>query len=216
MTQAYMSSLFAILSMFFIVWFPTRSWNIPARKMPTNYIALLCCGMLFCAFAYLRADFLLVQSSVIRLLSERAALILERFDSWVVHNNTVVNVLKMGYVITSIGFEIRMKRTRRVTTNTPISGELRTSSKLDSSTVKAIHNFAEGKEKELLEYVIIAPSSVNDSPEEISNVAVVDDSISVSEGETLTATTAVSIKNISASAEVETHFLLRLSVSGSA
>ena len=169
--------------------------------MPTNYMALFCFGLLFCSFAYLRADFLLVTSAVIRVLSQRPALILERFSSFVDHNDTVVNVVKMVYAITSIGFEMWMRRTRRVTTTTPISGELRPSSKLDNSTVKAIHKFAEEQEKELLEYLLIAPSSVNDSPEEISTVAVGDDPISGSEEKMSTATTAVSVKVISISTE---------------
>ena len=192
-----MRNLFATLAMFCVVWFPTRSWKIPGRTMPTNYIALFCCGLLFCSFAYLRADFLLVTSAVIRFLSERAALILERFNSFVGHNDTVVNVVKMVYAITSIGFEMWMRRTRRVTTTTPISGELRPSSKLDNITVEAIREFAKDEEKELLEYLMISPSSANDSPEEISTVAVRDHPSSGSEENISTATTAVGVKVIS-------------------
>ena len=128
-------------------------------------------------------------------------MILERFDSFVGHNDTVVNVLKMVYAITSIGFEMWMRRTRPVATATPSSRELRPSFKLDNSTVKAIHKFAEESEKELLEYLLFLPSSVKDAPEKISTVAVGDDPTSALEEKMSTATTAVSVKLISTSTE---------------
>ena len=113
----------------------------------------------------------------------------------------VANCLKMVFAITFIGFGWRMRRTRPVATATPISGELRPSSNLDNSTAKAIHKFAEEHEKELLEYLIISPSSVNGSPEKLSTFTMGDDPTSVLEGKMSTTTTAVSFKLISTSTE---------------
>ena len=129
-----MSSLFAILSMFFIVWFPTRPWTVPGRTMPTNYSALFfCSGLLVCVFAYLQGQFVFgLSPSPVHVLIRTyfhsfgdtavAVLIRTFFHSF---GDTAVNLVKCFYVVASICFGWWMRRIRPVIASGPTSGESR-------------------------------------------------------------------------------------------
>jgi len=172
--QAYISNMFATLTMFFVISLPTRSWRIPGRTMPTNYIALFCVAVFLFAFAYHRADFGFVLSATIQSLSQRAELMRKHFNESFDHINTATNMLKLFYTITSIYFGWCLRLTTpisgklRLRPTTPISGKLRPSPKLGSNVVEAIRAYAENKQPKLMQYLITSQeTSVNDAQEEM-------------------------------------------------
>ena len=92
-----MSSLLAPLSMFFVVWLPTRNWAIPSRTMPDDWYQLIC--LLLFSVAFMGFSFILDPSEQIALVSEAIDLIRNFTTSLIGYNGLDIKwVLIAGYI----------------------------------------------------------------------------------------------------------------------
>ena len=92
-----MSSLLAPLSMFFVVWLPTRDWDIPSRTMPDDWFQLIC--LLLFSGAFTGFSFILDPSQQIAFVSEVIDLMRNFSTSLIGYNGLDIKwVIFAGYI----------------------------------------------------------------------------------------------------------------------